>query len=105
MELGAFLVWGSTTGASWLAYKLMEIVPFLVRLSSRDKRRAAIALSFVIGIGFWALAIACKLKEAPPPTVLGWLIAAFPVGAAAAGLNQLIHGETKLSRVKAKTAK
>ena len=101
MELQAFIVWlVSGGGAAWVAFKLMEIVPFLVNLVPRDKRYASLALAGVVAMLAQAAAVACKFTPTPADW-LGWVTLLFSAASLAVIGSQAKHGQANLATVTA----
>ena len=100
MELTAFLVWLlSGGGAAWLAYKLMEIVPFLVNLGPRYKRYASLALAGVVAMLAQAALVGIRITPIPADW-LGWVTLLFSAASLAVIGSQAKHGQTSLATVR-----
>ena len=101
MELQAFIVWlVSGGGAAWVAFKLMEIVPFLVNLVPRDKRYVSLALAGVVAM--LAQAALVGVGATPTPAdCLAWVELLFSAAALAVIGSQAKHGQVILATVRA----
>ena len=101
MELIAFLIWLlSGGGAAWVAYKLMEIVPFLVNLVPRDKRYVSLALAGVVAMIAQAAAVGIGITPTPADW-LGWVTLLFSAASLAVIGSQAKHGQANLATVRA----
>jgi len=82
-------------GAGVVSYWLMERVPQLANLAAEYKRYASVALSAVLAMVAYSLAVALNY-QASPGDLQGWLEALFAAASVAVGLSQVIHGRVKL---------
>ena len=100
MELQEVLVWLlQGGGAGVVTYWLMENLPFLVNLTSENKRYASLVLTAALSIGAFLIAVALRY-EAQPETLKAWLEAVFRVVAMALNLSLVIHGYKQLKKPK-----
>ena len=82
-------------GAGVVSYWLMENVSQLKALASEYKRYASVALSAILAMAAYALAVGLNY-QASPGDLQGWLEALFAAASVAVGLSQVIHGRVKL---------
>jgi len=82
-------------GAGIVSYWLMEKVPQLKGLAAEYKRYASVALSAVLAMAAYALAVGLNYQTSPGD-LQGWLEALFAAASVAVGLSQIIHGRRKL---------
>lgn len=82
-------------GGGAATYWLMEVVPFLIKLHPKTKRIASVVLGFVIGATARAVMVAMQYTPMPVDWQ-GWVEILFAAGGLAAGVGQVIHGQSKL---------
>jgi hypothetical protein len=92
MDLKQFVIWILTGGgAGFIAYALVESVPFLKALAADYKRYVSLALISVLSGGTWALTIWLGWT-AMPATPQAWLESVFSVVATALLTAKTVHG-------------
>jgi len=96
------LVWiVSGGGASYLAYWLIENVPFLVRLAAESKRYVSLVLPAILTVAFAILgylAMIAMLYEPAPIDARAWIETLFAVAVLSVIGAQAIHGRVVLSK-------
>jgi hypothetical protein len=95
MTLQEVLSWIiSGGGAGILGWWLVNNVPSLKALPNYGwKRVVALSLSALLAMGMFGLSVGMTYSG-NPGTFRGWVEVLFNVGAAAAGISQIIHGFT-----------